>query len=119
MHWIRQQGRGGLYRLCISASNFTHTFGGRMLRDAARDVFYDVENFALAIGRNARGEAPPDWWEEGTCALEEFPSDEHPGDDGYKALSEGIGHQFKDGDRWIVVGKREMRIVSLRFEHGR
>lgn len=118
MNWIRQQERE-LYRICMSCAVFERAQAGGMLRNAARDLFYDVPNFGLAIGMNARAEAPPDSWEGGTCALKEFPiEEEHDGDVEYKNFMRSIGPRFRDGGRWMVVGKKELRIVSLQFENG-
>lgn len=119
MNWIRQQDRGAIHRFCISAGYFTHALGAQMLRIIGREVFHDVDNFGLVIGSNARRGVPPDWWRGGTCALREFPSDEgYDEDDGYGEFVAGIGHQFREKNGWMAVGKKEMQIVSLRFEHG-
>lgn len=110
----------GLRNICISAGHFAHNHGAQMLRVIGRQLFPDVNNFALVIGSSAMKKAPPAWWVGGRCFLHEFPSRVEGGegeDENYKAFVTGVGRQFREGDGWMVIGKTEIRIVGLRFEN--
>lgn len=119
VNWLRQQDGGGLYRFCVSAGHFAHPLGAHNREFIGGEVFHDVENFGLMIGSSARRRAPSDWSREGTYALPEFPSEEgYDEDDGYEAFGAGMARKFREKDGWMVAGKREMQIASLRLQHG-
>jgi len=87
-----------------------------MLRIIGQQLFYDIDDFAFMVGSSARDKTPPAWWKGGKCTL--HTSQGRDGGLDFEGFAVGIARQFREGDRWMVVGKKPMRVVSLQFENG-
>lgn len=110
-----EEGRGkektrgkGLRRLAMAAAPWTHAAAALTLKAFARTLFADVEEFVLFMYAEP---VPPDTWRGGRCVLEEACEEE----DAYRRFVIGRGKQFREGDEWMVVGKRPIKVVDIRF----
>ncbi|KAK4442738.1 hypothetical protein QBC34DRAFT_224233 [Podospora aff. communis PSN243] len=110
----RSQGKGkGVRRLAMSVAPWSHMVGAATLKAFARTVFADVEEFVLFIYKEP---VPPDGWGGGRVVLEEATAEE---DDAYRRYFVfGRGKQFREGDGWISVGKRPLKIADIQFLEG-
>ncbi|KAJ9145011.1 hypothetical protein NKR23_g5632 [Pleurostoma richardsiae] len=100
----------GLKRLAISA-RWTHHYGfGAMLRVFSRTIFRNLEQLVIFMFEDSM---PPDKWVGGVCSL-----DDCTGTDYYKRYAMGRGQELKEGKRWMVIGKGELRIMDLKFRSG-
>ncbi|KAK3686205.1 hypothetical protein B0T22DRAFT_242566 [Podospora appendiculata] len=109
LRWCRAQDREGvgLRRLAMSAVSVPHQGGARMLRALAQTAFREIEQFVLVRYADRK---PPDAWAAaggGSCVLVE----EGEGVEGFYV-------QFREGGGWMVVGKRRMAVLELRFVEG-
>lgn len=115
----------GLRSIGVSAAQFANSQGAQMLKFIGRDVFHDVDQFTLVIGPMpgcGTEQKPPEWWDGGRCLLHEFEG-EGKGEGGeeaemYRGFQAGVGRQFRERDKWMVVGRNRMRIASVYFENG-
>ena len=94
----------------MSVAPWSHTVGAATLKAFSRTVFADVEEFVLFM---YMGRMPPEEWDGGRVLLEECRLD-----DNYQRFLMGRGGQFREGDGWMVVGKRPLEMVEIRFENG-
>lgn len=101
----------GLRRLAMSVAQWAHEVGARTLRAFARNVFADVEEFVLFMYENR---IPPGMWTGGRCVLE----DTRPEDEPYRRFAAVWGKAFRNGDSWMTVGKRPLKIVDISFLEG-
>ena len=107
----REKGKGkGLRRLGMSVAPWSHTVGAAMLKAFARTMFADVEEFVLFMYVERM---PPGEWDGGRVVLEGCRQD-----DNYRRFLMGRGGQFREGNGWMVVGKRPLEMVDIRFESG-
>ncbi|KAK3328643.1 hypothetical protein B0T19DRAFT_196309 [Cercophora scortea] len=110
LRWCRAQDTRdgiGLRRLAMSAVAVPHQGGARMLRALAQTTFREIEQFVLFRYADRK---PPDKWAGmggGSCVLVE----EGEGVEGFYV-------QFREGGGWMVVGKRRMEVLELRFVEG-
>ncbi|KAK0716122.1 hypothetical protein B0H67DRAFT_489774 [Lasiosphaeris hirsuta] len=117
LEWFRAQdvGRGragkGVRRLAMGVAQWAHEVGARTLKAFARSVFADLEEFVLFMYKERM---PPEEWTGGRCVLEEACLD----DDYYRRFVIGKGKQFREGNGWMAVGKRPMKVVDLQFLDG-
>jgi len=123
MEWVRKQehattrkrrkeGRGkGLRRIAMSVAPWSHMVGAQTLKAFARTVFADVEEFVLFVYKES---VPPGEWKGGRVVLEEADEEE----DSYRRFVVGRGMQFREGERWMVVGKRPIKVVDIKFLEG-
>lgn len=125
VHWFRRHDHSrdlsvGLRRFCTGAGHFAHNHGAAMLQIIGRQLFSDIDYFALTIGSVAMATAPPAWWSGGRCYLRDFQdqvgAQEDDGD--YRGFLEGTGRQFRQGNGWMRIGRNEMRVASVCFENG-
>lgn len=99
--------RMGLQRIALSISGWRHDYAGQMLRLWSKGLFRNLERFMLLMYTEDR---PPASFHGGECAVEEC-----VGVDSLLIMTMGQRAKLKDGDKWIVVGKTEMRIMYLNF----
>ncbi|KAK3373107.1 hypothetical protein B0T24DRAFT_249947 [Lasiosphaeria ovina] len=105
-------GRGkGLRHLAMSVAPWGHPVGAATLKVYARSAFADIEEFVLFM-YNER--MPPADWAGGRCMLVGASADA----DHYRRFVMGRGKQFREGDGWMVVGKRPMKVVDIWFADG-
>lgn len=112
-HAIRPRAGGGkgVRRLAMSVTQWAHEVGGRTLRAFARSVFEDLDEFVLFMYNKSD---PPQGWTGGRCVLQ----DASPQDDHYRRFLVRSGKQFRDGDGWMKVGGRPMKVVDIEFLDG-
>lgn len=103
----------GLRRLAMSVAPWAHEVGAATLRAFARTVFADLDEFVLFM-YSAR--LPPPGWTGGLCVLEE--ASDASDDPEYRRFVLGRGRQFREGDGWMVVGQRPLKVANIRFENG-
>ena len=101
---------GGLKRLALSVASWTHEGAGASLRVFARTVFRDLEELTLFMFTER---VPPADWFGGVCSLSDCSETDY-----YKRFAMGRGRQLKNGDTWMIVGKKELRIMDLDFRVG-
>ena len=105
-------GRGkGLRRLAMSVAPWSHAVGAATLKAFARTVFADVEEFVMFIYKEP---IPPETWRGGRVVLQEACAEE----DAYRRFVIGRGKQFREGNGWVVVGKRPIKVVDIQFLEG-
>ncbi|KAK1834899.1 hypothetical protein QBC39DRAFT_368613 [Podospora conica] len=113
LDWFRQQdGRGGgrgLRKLAMSVKAWAISGpAAQALKAFGNAQFGEVDEFYLFFYDDW---VPPEAWTGARCELVGFSPDE----DVYRRFLMGRGRQFRDGDGWIVVGKRPMEVVEIRF----
>ncbi|KAK0609596.1 hypothetical protein B0T17DRAFT_501511 [Bombardia bombarda] len=101
----------GIRRLAMSVAPWAHRVGAATLKAFARTVFADMDEFVLFVYAERM---PPGNWAGGRCELDEVDGSNYH----YREFVTGRGKQFREGDGWMVVGKRPMRVVDLRFVDG-
>ncbi|KAK0638512.1 hypothetical protein B0T16DRAFT_421284 [Cercophora newfieldiana] len=106
-------GRGkGLRRMAMSVGPWAHAVGAATLKAFARTVFADVEEFVMF---NYKAPIPPETWRGGRVVLQEACTE----DEAYRQFFVfGRGKQFREGDGWVVVGKRPIKIADIQFLEG-
>ncbi|KAI8417559.1 hypothetical protein FOFC_00114 [Fusarium oxysporum] len=100
----------GLQRLAVSASWTYHQGAGDTIRMLVKHMFPEL--LELTVFMYAE-KMPPIDWAGGVCALEDC-----SGTDYYKRYAMGRGQQMMDGDKWMVIGKKEIRVMELTFRPG-
>ncbi|KAH0594332.1 hypothetical protein MHUMG1_07680 [Metarhizium humberi] len=100
----------GLRRLAISARWTCHQGAGTSIRALVRNMFPELVQMVVYMYDE---ELPPADWANGVCALRDCSDKEY-----YKRYAMGKGQEMRDGDRWIVVGEKEVRVMDLDFERG-
>ncbi|KAH7189775.1 hypothetical protein BKA60DRAFT_530983 [Fusarium oxysporum] len=100
----------GLQRLALSASWTYHQGAGDTIRMIVKHMFPGL--FELTVFMYDE-KMPPIDWAGGVCALEDCSATDY-----YKRYAMGRGQQMRDGDKWMVIGKKEMRVMELTFRHG-
>ncbi|KAK0741394.1 hypothetical protein B0T18DRAFT_440681 [Schizothecium vesticola] len=111
LDWFRQQdARGrGLRKLAMSVKAWAISGpAAQALKVFGRTLFGEIDEFYLFFYDDW---VPPETWTGARCELVRLSPDE----DVYRRFLMGKGRQFRDGDRWIVVGKRPMEVVEIRF----
>lgn len=105
-----QNGQGGLRRLGLSVGSWTHEGAGASLRVYARTVFRDLEELTLFMFAER---VPPADWRGGVCSLSACGDTDY-----YRRFAMGRGRQLRNGESWMKVGKKELRIRDLNFSEG-
>lgn len=100
----------GLQRVALSISGWRHDYAGQMLTLWSRGLFRNLERFMLLMYTENR---PPANFRGGECNVEEC-----VGMDSFLTMTMGQRSKLKRDDKWIVVGKTEMRIMYLNFTTG-
>ncbi|KAH7243806.1 hypothetical protein B0J15DRAFT_501153 [Fusarium solani] len=100
----------GLQRLAVSASWTYHQGAGDTIRMLVQHMFPELIEMTVFMYAER---VPPADWAGGVCSLEDC-----SGTDYYKRYAMGRGQQMKDGDKWMVIGKKELRVMELTFRHG-
>lgn len=111
LDWFRQQDRAGrgLRKLAMSVKAWAISGpAAQALKAFGATLFGDIDEFCLFFYDDW---VPPEAWTGARCELVGLSPDE----DVYRRFLMGKGRQFRDGDRWIVVGKRPMEVVEIRF----
>ncbi|KAK0742569.1 hypothetical protein B0T21DRAFT_252561, partial [Apiosordaria backusii] len=101
----------GLKRLAMSIAPWAHPVGAATLKAFARTIFADLDEFVLFLYAERM---PPAEWRGGTCVLQEASVDA----DYYRRFLMSRGRQFVDGDGWMKVGKRPMKVAEIQFVNG-
>ncbi|KAH8652304.1 hypothetical protein BX600DRAFT_441194 [Xylariales sp. PMI_506] len=97
----------GLRRVGLSVACWAHEFAGATLSIWAKTLFRQLEQFVLLMYTER---LPPPSFYGGECVLESA-----EGTKVYMRFVMGRGHEFKTGKSWMVVGKKEMRVMNLEF----
>jgi hypothetical protein len=100
----------GLLRLAVSASWTYHQGAGDTIRMLVEHMFPELFEMTVFMYDER---VPPSDWAGGVCSLEDC-----SGTDYYKRYAMGRGQQMRDGDKWMVIGKKELRVMELTFRHG-
>ncbi|KAK3938019.1 hypothetical protein QBC46DRAFT_171023 [Diplogelasinospora grovesii] len=100
----------GLRRLALSVAPWAHESGARTLGAFALTVFANIEEFVLFMYTERM---PPQSWAGGVCLLQDCEDDDY-----YKRFAMERGKQFREGQGWMVVGKRAMKVVDIQFVDG-
>ncbi|KAK4195032.1 hypothetical protein QBC40DRAFT_289724 [Triangularia verruculosa] len=101
----------GLKRLAMSIAPWAHPVGAATLKAFARTVFADLEEFVLFLSADRM---PPAEWRGGRCVLQEVSVDA----DYFRRFFMSRGRQFVDGDGWMQVGKKAMKVAEIQFLDG-
>ena len=99
----------GLQRVGLSVACWTHHYAGATLRIWANTLFRFLDEFVLLLYTERE---PPAGFRGGECEL--VPTQ------GEGALLRYVRdtREFRSGDRWLAVGKGEMKVMSIRFLSG-
>ncbi|KAH7228471.1 uncharacterized protein BKA55DRAFT_526861 [Fusarium redolens] len=100
----------GLQRLAVSASWTYHQGAGDTIRMLIKHMFPELVEMTVFMYDE---KMPPTDWTGGVCALEDCSQTDY-----YKRYAMGRGQQMRDGDKWMVIGKKELRVMELTFRHG-
>lgn len=100
----------GLQKFAVSASWTYHQGAGDTIRMLAKHMFPELEEMTVFMYDE---KMPPADWTGGTCELQDCNHTDY-----YKRYAMGRGQQMRDGDRWMVIGRKELRVMELRFRHG-
>ncbi|KAI3573584.1 hypothetical protein IWW34DRAFT_837610 [Fusarium oxysporum f. sp. albedinis] len=100
----------GLQRLAVSASWTYHQGAGDTIRMLIKHMFPELVEMTVFMYDE---KMPPTDWTGGVCALEDCSQTDY-----YKRYAMGRGQQMRDGDKWMVIGKKELRVMELTFGHG-
>lgn len=107
----RDGGEGaGLRHLAVSARWTYHAGVGATMRLFARTMFRDLDEMVVFMFDERN---PPDDWVGGVCSLEDCSSTDY-----YKRYAMGRGRELRDGNSWMVIGKKELRVMDLSFRTG-
>ncbi|KAF5550335.1 hypothetical protein FNAPI_7758 [Fusarium napiforme] len=79
----------GLQKFAVSASWTYHQGAGDTIRMLVKHMFPELEEMTVFIHT-----------------------------DYYKRYAMGRGQQMRDGDKWMVIGRKELRVMELSFRHG-
>lgn len=107
---VRDPKGKGLQRLAVSASWTYHQGAGDTIRMLVQHMFPELIEMTVFMYAER---VPPADWAGGVCSLEDC-----SGTDYYKRYAMGRGEQMKDGDKWMVIGKKELRVMELTFRYG-
>lgn len=100
----------GLRRLAISARLTYHAGAGAMMRVFARTMFRDLDELVVFMFDQR---VPPDDWVGGVCSLHNCNATDY-----YKRYAMGRGQELRDGNDWMVVGKKQLKVMDLSFRPG-
>ncbi|KAK4668315.1 uncharacterized protein QC763_000670 [Podospora pseudopauciseta] len=107
-----QKGRArGLRRLSMSMAPWAHPVGAATLKAFSRTIFADLDEFILFLYAER---VPPAEWKGGKCVLQQASVDT----DYYRRFLLSRGKQFVDGDGWMKVGKKPMKVAEIQFVDG-
>lgn len=106
---VTNQGKG-LRRLAMSCAQWDSAIAARTLQALARNVFADIEELVLFIYEDG---LPPKTWTGGRCILENA----RPEGESYRRFAAVWGQAFRNGDSWIKVGKRPLKVADISFEN--
>ncbi|KAK0668093.1 hypothetical protein QBC41DRAFT_129400 [Cercophora samala] len=98
----------GLKRLSMSMAPWAYPVGAATLKAFARTIFADLDGFVLFLYAERM---PPAEWEGGKCVLQQASVDT----DYYRRFLLSRGKQFVDGDGWMKVGKKPMKVAEIQF----
>lgn len=109
--WRRYDPTGlGLTRLAISASWTYHQGAGDSIRMLMKHMFPELNQLTVFMSMER---IPPADWPGGGCSL-----DDCTYTDSYKRYAMGKGSEMRNGDKWMIVGKNEIRVMDLNFRVG-
>lgn len=100
----------GLRRLAVSARWTYHQGAGTSIRVLVQNLFPELVQMIVYMYDE---KLPPVDWANGVCELDDCSDKDY-----YKRYAMGRGQEMRDGDRWIVIGKKELRVMDLNFRHG-
>ncbi|EGX93590.1 hypothetical protein CCM_04965 [Cordyceps militaris CM01] len=100
----------GLKRLAVSARWTSHGGAGSSIRMIFKTIFPELAEFIVYLFDSS---LPPEDWVNGTCLLEDC-----AGTSVYKAFEAGGGKHLREGDKWMVIGKSQLKIMQLAFFSG-
>jgi hypothetical protein len=99
----------GLQRVGLSVACWAHDYAGATLRIWANTLFRFLDQFILLLYTERQ---PPGQFRGGECEL--------VATEGESALEPYVRdtREFRNGDKWLIVGNNEMSVMSLRFLPG-
>lgn len=100
----------GLRRLAISARWTYHQGAGTSIRVLVQNMFPELIQMIVYMYDE---KLPPADWANGVCSLSDCSDKEY-----YKRYAMGRGQEMRDGNKWMVIGKKELRVMDLDFRHG-
>ncbi|KAF4338395.1 hypothetical protein FBEOM_7664 [Fusarium beomiforme] len=100
----------GLLSFAVSASWTYHEGAGDTIRMLFKHMFPELVQFIVFMYDE---KMPPAEWAGGVCVLEDCSHTDY-----YKRYAMGRGQQMRDGDKWMVIGKKELGVMELTFRHG-
>lgn len=100
----------GLGRLAISARWTYHKGAGTSIRALVQNVLPELLQMIVYMYDE---KLPPPGWANGVCSLDDCHDKDY-----YKRYAMGRGQEMREGNKWMVIGKSELKVMDLNFWHG-